>query len=95
MLQETWGRHGNLYIERCTESLVFLFQRNKEIFFQEEKRELKPEFRQRYEPKEEGNSGEEISSYTNFQEQMDIFLKMKKNRNLRNRKYFLWDKPSV
>lgn len=54
MLQETRGRHGNLNIERCTESLVFLFQRNKEIFFQEEKRELKPEFRQRYKPKEGG-----------------------------------------
>lgn len=42
MLQETRGRHGNLYIERCMESLVFLFQRNKEIFFQEERENSNP-----------------------------------------------------
>lgn len=55
---------------------MFLPQRNKEIFFRRKRENSDPSLGKGINLRRKGNSREEISSYMNFQEQMDIFLKM-------------------
>lgn len=93
MLLEARARHGSLG-HKCTEFLVLLFQRNTEIIFRR-KRTKAWELKQRGKPKEEGRQEERDFKLHELAQQMDTFKGEKETRNLKNRKYFLWDKPSV